>query len=128
LDNINVNEQNDMEKEQIEMRIKEIGTLVLDSQKEQSNYIGELASLNGELANMNAPSMTESQADDLLGLLTDTINDLRMNVEDMDFEFEVSYDNRIEVSNFDLSNAKDSMVESLGDVIADFFSIKMKDE
>jgi|TARA_B110001469_G_C9305032_1_gene165437 hypothetical protein len=117
-----------MEKEQIEMRIKEIGTLVLDSQKEQSNYIGELASLNGELANMNAPSMTESQADDLLGLLTDTINDLRMNVEDMDFEFEVSYDNRIEVSNFDLSNAKDSMVESLGDVIAEFFSIKMKDE
>jgi hypothetical protein len=51
-----------------------------------------------------------------------------MNVEDMDFEFEVSYDNRIEVSNFDLSNAKDSMVESLGDVIAEFFSIKMKDE
>ena len=128
MDNINVNEQNDMEKEQIEMRIKEIGTLVLDSQKEQSNYIGELASLNGELANMNAPSMTEAQADDLLGLLTDTISDLRMNVEDMDFEFEVSYDNRIEVSNFDLSNAKDSMVESLGDVIAEFFSIKMKDE
>ena len=117
-----------MEKEQIEMRIKEIGTLVLDSQKEQSNYIGELASLNGELANMNAPSMTEAQADELLRLLTDTINDLRMNVEDMDFEFEVGYDNRIEVSNFDLSNAKDSMVESLGDVIAEFFSIKMKDE
>ena len=117
-----------MKKEQIEMRIAEIGSLVLDSQKEQSNYTGELASLRNDLATLNAPSMTEAQADELLGLLTDTINELRMNVEDMDFEFDISYDNRIEISNFDLSNAKDSMVESLGDVIADFFSIKMKDE
>ena len=128
MDNINVNKQTKMKKEQIEMRIKEIGTLVLDSQKEQSNYTGELASLRNDLATLNAPSMTEAQADELLGLLTDTINELRMNVEDMDFEFDISYDNRIEISNFDLSNAKDSMVESLGDVIADFFSIKMKDE
>ena len=117
-----------MKKEQIEMRIKEIGTLVLDSQKEQSNYTGELASLQNDLATLNAPKLTEAQADALSDEMSDTID--QINTTDMnnfDFEFNIDYDNRISVSNFDCSELMDGIKEELKDLIANFFVVDMEE-
>jgi len=118
-----------MKKEQIEMRIKEIGTLVLDSQKEQSNYTGELASLHSELAMLNAPKLTEEQATELNERLCDHID--RMDTTDLgnfDFEFDIDYDNRVSVSNFDCSDLIEGIKDEFQEVISDFFKVEEDEE
>ena len=128
MDNIYVNKQTKMKKEQIEMRIKEIGTLVLDSQKEQSNYTGELASLQNDLATLNAPKLTEAQADALSDEMSDAIDQIdTTDMNNFDFEFNIDYDNRISVSNFDCSELMDGIKEELKDLIANFFVVDMEE-
>jgi hypothetical protein len=117
-----------MKKEQIEMRIAEIGTLVLDSQKEQSNYVGELSTLNSKLQSLNAPTLTEAQSDDLNDTLRDYLGEIDFDVDGCDIEFEIDYDNRIQISNFDASRAIDNMLEGLSDVISEFFNVEVEDE
>ena len=117
-----------MKKEQIEMRIKEIGTLVLDSQKEQSNYTGELASLQNDLAALNAPKLTEEQADELSEILSNCIDEVDgRDVGNFDFEFEIDYDNRIQVSNFDCSDLMFNIKEELNEAIANFFVVNTEE-
>lgn len=114
-----------MKKEQIEMRIKEIGTLVLDSQKEQSNYTGELASLHNELAMLNAPTLTEEQADDLNKMLCNHIDSVDSTDSDnFDFEFEIDYDSRIRVSHFDCSDLMEGIKDEFQEIIAEFFKVE----
>jgi hypothetical protein len=118
-----------MKKEQIEMRIKEIGTLVLDSQKEQSNYTGELASLHNELAMLNAPTLTEEQAVELNDRLCDHVDSMdNTDVGNFDFEFNIDYDNRIEVVNFDCSDLIEGIKNEFQEVISDFFKVEGEDE
>ena len=113
-----------MKKEQIEMRIKEIGTLVLDSQKEQSNYTGELASLHNELAMLNAPKLTVEQADELNDKLCDHIDSMdNTDSDNFNFEFEIDYDNRIAVSHFDCSDLMEGIKNEFQEVVADFFKV-----
>ena len=117
-----------MKKEQIEMRIKEIGTLVLDSQKEQSSYTGELASLRSDLATLNAPKLTEDQADKLIDEISSFFDRIDTNdIGNFDFEYEIDYDNRIQVSNFDCSSLIDEIKEELRDIVADFFVVDMEE-
>jgi hypothetical protein len=118
-----------MKKEQIEMRIKEIGTLVLDSQKEQSNYTGELASLHNELAMLNAPTLTEEQAVELNDRLCDHVDSMdNTDVGNFDFEFNIDYDNRIEVVNFDCSDLIEGIKNEFQEVISDFFKVEGEKE
>ena len=117
-----------MKKEQIEMRIAEIGTLVLNSQKEQSDYTGELAHLHNELSLLNAPKLTEEHAVELNERLRDYLGNIDLDVDNMDIEFEIDYDNRIQISNFDANNALDDMLDGLTDIIGDFFNVEVKDE
>ena len=117
-----------MKKEQIEMRIKEIGTLVLDSQKEQSNYTGELASLQNDLAILNAPKLTEAQASTLSDEMGDLIDQIdTTDVNNFDFEFDIDYDNRLSVSNFDCSDLMFNIKEELKYLIANFFEVDMEE-
>ena len=128
MDNIYVNKQTKMKKEQIEMRIKEIGTLVLDSQKEQSNYTGELASLHSELAMLNAPKLTEEQADELMRLFGEHIDTVDItDTDNFNFEFEIDYDNRIQVSHFDCTDLIEGIKNELQEIISDFFVVDMEE-
>ena len=116
-----------MKKEQIEMRIAEIGSLVSDSQKEQSNYTGELASLQNDLAALNAPKLTEGQADELSEILSNCIDEVDGRVENFDFEFEIDYDNRIQVSNLDCRHLMFNIKEELNEAIANFFVVNTEE-
>ena len=118
-----------MKKEQIEMRIKEIGTLVLDSQKEQSNYTGELASLHNELAMLNAPKLTEKQADELNDRLCNHIDNMdNTDADNFDFEFEIDYDNRLTVSHFDCTDLIEGIKNEFQEIISDFFKVEPEEE
>ena len=118
-----------MKKEQIEMRIAEIGTLVLNSQKEQSNYTGELASLHSELAMLNAPTLTEEQAVELNERLCDHIDSMdNTDSDNFDFEFEIDYDNRITVSHFDCTDLMEGIKNEFQEIISDFFKVEYEEE
>jgi len=118
-----------MKKEQIEMRIAEIGSLILDSHKEQSEYTGELTSLQNDLAMLNAPTLTEEQATELNDRLCDHIDQMdTTDLGNFDFEFEIDYDNRIQVSNFDCSDLMEGIKNEFQEVIADFFKVEGEEE
>ena len=117
-----------MKKEQIEMRITEINTLVLDSQREQSNYTSELVSLQNDLAALNAPKLTQSQADELSEILSKHIDQVdTCDMRNFEFEFEIDYDNRIQVSNFDCSDLMEGIKEELNEAIANFFVVNTEE-
>lgn len=111
-----------MKKEQIEKRIEEVKGLTLDSQKDQSNLLGELAELQDMLAQLNAPTITDRQAEDFKDRFIRRLEDFNFNNPDgYEFEFEIGYDNVIQVSSMESND--DVIEECLDDLISDFFNV-----
>ncbi|MCS5623575.1 MAG: hypothetical protein NZ735_06440 [Candidatus Marinimicrobia bacterium] len=118
-----------MKKEQIELRIEEIKSLVLNSQKDQSNYIGELTELNEELAKLNAPIMTIDQAVTLKSEIVSVFDDFDFsNTDHYDFEFEIDYDGKVCVSHIDADGILDNIEDVVEELIQDFFKVQEDDD
>jgi len=118
-----------MKKEQIELRIEEIKSLVLNSQKDQSNYVGELTELNEELAKLNAPTMTIDQAVTLKSEIVSIFDDFDFsNADHYDYEFEIDYDGRVCVSHIDADGILDNIEDIVEELIQDFFKVQEDDD
>lgn len=117
-----------MKKEQIEKRIEEVKGLTLDSQKDQSNLLGELAELQDMLAQLNAPTITDKQAEDFRDRFIRRLEDFDFdNPDSYEFEFEIDFDNVIRVSSMVVDRSSpsndDIIEECLDDLISDFFNV-----
>ena len=112
-----------MNKKQLEERIKELNVLIEQSRKAFAKLDNEQKQLEKQLEDVNKPSISESIAD----LIHERID---YAVEHYDFsdsenfttEFEISYDNRIELSHIDLDNYAD-LVREVTDAVMEVFKI-----
>jgi hypothetical protein len=118
-----------MKKEHIELRIEETKSLILNSQKDQSNYVGKLHDLNEELAKLNAPTMTIDQAVTLKSEIMNVFDDFDFsNADHYDYEFEIDYDGRVCVSHIDADGILDNLEDVVEELIQDFFKVQEEDE
>jgi len=102
-----------MKKEELEQKIESLRTLVQESQMSTSNYTGKLADAEKELKDINKPELTSLQFDNLYEAVEKGVSNFDFSDEDnYDKEFELDYDGRVQLSNFDFTNAQE-LIEAI---------------
>jgi len=107
-----------MQKEQIELRLKE-----LESKKAEN--MQEITDLQDKLEELNAPAITEEQAIELNERLCTHIDAIDFsNTSNYEFEFEIDYDHRVRVSHCDPCDLIESIKDDFQEIISDFFKVR----
>lgn len=106
-----------MQKEQIELRLRE-----LQSKKAENSQ--EISDLQYKLEELNTPTITEEQAIELNERLCTHVDAVDFSdCENYDFEFEIDYDARVQVSHCDPSDLISSLKNEFQEIISDFFKV-----
>ena len=110
-----------MNKEELEQKVETLRTMVQESQVSTSNYTGKLADAEKQLANVNKPVLTGSQLDDIQEAIEYAVGDFDFSdCENYDKEFELDYDGRVQLSNFDFTNHQE-LVEMIAEKVHKLF-------
>ena len=111
-----------MNKEELEQKVETLRTMVQESQVSTSNYTGKLADAEKELADVNKPVLTSLQFDNLYEAVESGISGYDFSDSDnFDYEFNIGYENQIELENLDLTNSQD-LVEAIVQEIHKLFT------
>ena len=87
-----------------------------------SNYTGKLADAEKELADVNKPVLTSLQFDNLYEAVESGISGYDFSDSDnFDYEFDINYDNKIELNNLDITNSQD-LVEAIVEELTKLFT------
>ena len=114
-----------MDKEQLEQKVESLRTMVQESQVNTSNYTGKLADAEKELADVNKPALTSLQFDNLYEAVESGISGYDFSDQDnFDYEFDINYDNKIELNNLDITNSQD-LVEAIVAELTKLFTEKL---
>lgn len=106
-----------MQKEQIELRLKE-----LEAKKAES--FQEISDLQDKLEELNTPTITGFQAIELNERLCTHVDAIDFsNTGNYEFEFEIDYDGRVQVSNFDPCDLIETLKDEFQEIISDFFKV-----
>ena len=110
-----------MSKEQLETNIAALELLVNETFEKSTDYKAQLEQARQDLANVNKPELTPMQFDDIYeaierGVMAFDFSD----VDNFDTEFELDYDNKVTLSNLDLSNSQD-LVEMIVEKVHKLF-------
>ena len=110
-----------MKKQELEQKIESLRTLVQESQMSTSNYTGKLADVEKELKDLNKPVLTASQLDNIHEAVEYAVDAYDFSdTDNYEKDFELDYDGRVQLSNFDLINHQD-LVEMIVDRVSKLF-------
>jgi len=102
-----------MDKEQLETNIAALQLLVNETTDKSKDFTAQLEQAKKDLADVNKPVLTSSQFDNLYEAVEKGVSNFDFSDEDnYDKEFELDYDGRVQLSNFDFTNAQE-LIEAI---------------
>ena len=111
-----------MTKEELQVKIGTIESMISDSNIEISKYAGQLADLKKQHADLSKPKLTPLQFDKLQELIEDAVESF--DFDDLDsysVEYGIDYDNRITCESFCFDNSSE-VVRVIMENIEDMFA------
>jgi len=110
-----------MDKEQLEVNIAALQLLVNETTDKSKDFTAQLEQAKKDLADVNKPVLTSLQFDDLYEAVEKGVSNFDFSDEDnYDKEFELDYDNRVQLSNFDFTNQQE-LVEMIVHIVHELF-------
>ena len=97
-----------MTKEELQVKIGTIESMISDSNIEISKYAGQLEDLRKQLADLNKPKLTMKQFDELTELVECGIEEF--DFDDLDsysIDYGIDYDNRVTCESFCFDNVSE---------------------
>ena len=97
-----------MTKEELQVKIGTIESMISDSNIEISKYAGQLEDLRKQLADLNKPKLTMKQFDELTELVEHGIEEF--DFDDLDsysIDYGIDYDNRVTCESFCFDNVSE---------------------
>ena len=95
-----------MTKQELEVKISTLQTLVTQKNEELSEYTAQIQRLNDELKDLNKPKLTGLQFDELYEAIDKAISEFDFDDSDnYDMDFHLDYDNRIAVESRSFHNS-----------------------
>ncbi len=95
-----------MTKEELEVKISTLQTLVTQKNEELSEYAAQIERLSDELKDLNKPKLTGLQLDELYQAIEQGIESFDFDdVDNFDVDFHIDYDNRIAIESMSFQNA-----------------------
>ena len=117
-----------MNKEQLELKVKELTAALTQFETDQTALTKQLQEAKVQLADVNKPVISVEIRDQIREAVCEGIRGYQFdNADNYDIDFELNYDNRIEVSNIEF-NYTDDLEESICSEIEDLFKIENDDE
>ena len=111
-----------MKKEELEVKIESLKTMITEGQQQTSNYAGQLDTLNNQLKNINKIALPPSVFDEIVDAIERGINDFDWSdVDNFETEFSLDYDNRVQLDNLHLRNTYE-LGEMIMDKISEIFT------
>ena len=110
-------------KEQLEQEINELNELLTQSVATKENISTQISAAQQELVEVNMPTMTRA----IRNIIREAVNSAVCGYDFNDsreftYDFEIDYDNRINVSNLEFDN-RDNLEESICEYIEENFKI-----
>jgi len=110
-----------MNKEQLEVNIAALELLVNETTDKSKDFTAQLEQAKKDLADVNKPVLTPSQLDNIQEAIESGVGDFDFSDHDnYDKDFELDYDSKIQLSNFDFVNQQD-LVEMIVEKVHKLF-------
>ena len=107
-----------MTKEELEVKIETLKTMITEGQQQTSNYAGQLDTLNKQLKDINKIALPPAVFDKIVDAIESGINDFDFNdSNNYDTEFSLDYDNKVQLDSLYINNSNE-----LGEMIMDRIS------
>jgi hypothetical protein len=117
-----------MTKEELEVKISTLQTLVIQKNEELSEYAAQIERLNDELKDLNKPKLTGLQLDELYEAIEQGINSFDFDdADNFDVDFHIDYDNRIAIESMSFQNA-DELLRVVYDEAREIFAEIKEDD
>jgi hypothetical protein len=111
-----------MTKDELEVKISTLQTLVIQKNEELSEYAAQIERLNDELKDLNKPKLTPMQLDELYQAIEQGIESFDFDDSDnFDVDFHIDYDNRIAIESMVFQNA-DELLRVVYDEARELFA------
>ena len=112
-----------MTKEQLELKVKELTAALTQFETDQTALAVQLKEAKVQLADVNKPVISVEIRDQIREAVSEGVRGFRFDEADnYDIDFELNYDNRVEVSNIDF-NYTDDLEENICSEIENLFKI-----
>ena len=116
-----------MTKEELQVKIGTIESMISDGQIEISKYAGQLADLKKQHADLSKPKLTPSQMDKLQMLIEEAVEGFDFDdLDNYSIDYGIDYDNRVTCESFCFDNS-DEVVRSIMENIEDMFAEATED-
>ena len=110
-----------MDKEQLETNIAALELLVNETTDKSKDFTAQLEQAKKDLADVNKPVLTPSQLDDIQEAIEYAVGDFDFSdCDNYDKDFELDYDGRVQLSNFDFTNQQE-LVEMIVEKVHKLF-------
>ena len=117
-----------MTKEELEVKISTLQTLVTQKNEELAQYSADIERLNDELKDLNKPKLTSVQLDELYEAIEQGIESFDFDdADNFDVDFHIDYDNRIAIESMSFQNA-DELLRVVYDEAREIFAEIKEDD
>eukprot|EP00918_Siedleckia_nematoides_P002890 GHVU01006634.1.p1 GENE.GHVU01006634.1~~GHVU01006634.1.p1 ORF type:complete len:122 (-),score=20.80 GHVU01006634.1:7-372(-) len=117
-----------MTKEELQVKIGTIESMISDSNIEISKYAGQLADLKKQHADLSKPKLTPQQYDKLQTLIEEAVESFDFDdIGNYSIEYGIDYNNRVTCESFCFDNS-DEIVRSIMENIEDMFAEATEDD
>ena len=117
-----------MTKEELEVKISTLQTLVTQKNEELSEYTAQIQRLSDELKDLNKPKLTGLQLDEVYQAIEQGIDSFDFDdTDNYDMDFHIDYDNRIAIESMSFHNA-DELLRVVYDEVRELFAEIKEDD
>ena len=121
MDNI-LNKQQ-MDRVQLENRVKELTVLIEEASGNVKNLVDEQAAFTKRLDDLNKPKLSHSQMDEIQHAVESACETFDIDVSDCEYELQIDYDNRIQIDHLDWSRCQEELTQRIMDRLEKVFAV-----
>ena len=111
-----------MTKQELEVKISTLQTLVTQKNEELSEYTAQIQRLSDELKDLNKPKLTGLQLDEVYQAIEQSIESFDFDdADNFDVDFHIDYDNRIAIESMSFQNS-DELVREIYNKVEELFA------
>ena len=117
-----------MTKEQLELKEKELNAALTQFEADRAALINQLHETRTQLADVNKPVISKETVEAIRNAVANAVGHFSFdNCDNYEYDIEIDYDNRLQLSNIGL-NYTDDLEESICGEIEDLFKVEGDDE
>ena len=117
-----------MTKEQLELKVKELTAALAQFETDQQELTKQLNQAREDLENINKPVITKETRDEIRQQVYEAVSNYDFsNTENYEYDFEINYNNQLELSNLEF-NYTDDLEEAICDYVESVFKVQDNDE